>query len=180
MGAWRRGLGKSLQALSVAAYYHEDWPLLIICPSSLRLNWEAEVLKWLPFIKRDNLFIVFNAKDGHALLTRADDKKVQGRLFGIVIISYDLATKLADDLKQYGFGAVICDESHAIKNSQSKRTQAILPIIKQAKRAILLSGTRQKRPDCKASVFDKHGLVDFSHPFLPFFSACHSCPQPPV
>jgi SWI/SNF-related matrix-associated actin-dependent regulator 1 of chromatin subfamily A len=35
------GLGKTVQALSVAWYYCRDWPLLIICPSSLRLTWAA-------------------------------------------------------------------------------------------------------------------------------------------
>lgn len=40
-----RRLGKSLQAIAVAAYYFRDWPLLIICPSSLRLAWEDEICK---------------------------------------------------------------------------------------------------------------------------------------
>jgi SWI/SNF-related matrix-associated actin-dependent regulator of chromatin subfamily A-like protein 1 len=30
------GLGKTIQALAVADYYKKDWPLLIVCPSSVR------------------------------------------------------------------------------------------------------------------------------------------------
>lgn len=30
------GLGKSIQALGIADYYRSDWPLLIVCPSSMR------------------------------------------------------------------------------------------------------------------------------------------------
>jgi len=30
------GLGKSIQALGIAHYYRADWPLLIVCPSSVR------------------------------------------------------------------------------------------------------------------------------------------------
>ena len=33
------GLGKTLQAIAVMSYYREDWPLLVICPSSVRLTW---------------------------------------------------------------------------------------------------------------------------------------------
>ena len=36
------GLGKTLQAICIAAYYQEVWPLLILCPSSVRQMW-AEV-----------------------------------------------------------------------------------------------------------------------------------------
>lgn len=36
------GLGKTLQALAVMCHYHSNWPLLVICPSSVKLTW-AEV-----------------------------------------------------------------------------------------------------------------------------------------
>ena len=36
------GLGKTLQAIAVMSYYRTDWPLLVVCPSSVRLTW-AEV-----------------------------------------------------------------------------------------------------------------------------------------
>ena len=36
------GLGKTLQALAVMSHYRGNWPLLIICPSSVRMTW-AEV-----------------------------------------------------------------------------------------------------------------------------------------
>ena len=36
------GLGKTLQAIAVMSHYRSDWPLLVVCPSSVRLTW-AEV-----------------------------------------------------------------------------------------------------------------------------------------
>uniref|UniRef100_A0A183HUZ2 HARP domain-containing protein n=1 Tax=Onchocerca flexuosa TaxID=387005 RepID=A0A183HUZ2_9BILA len=33
------GLGKSIQALGIARYFKCDWPLLIICPSSVKYSW---------------------------------------------------------------------------------------------------------------------------------------------
>ena len=37
------GLGKTLQAIAVMSHYRSDWPLLVVCPSSVRLTW-AEVI----------------------------------------------------------------------------------------------------------------------------------------
>ena len=39
------------------------------------------------------------------------------------------------------FNAIILDESHKIKNEDSKRTEAVLPLCKAAKRCVLVSGT---------------------------------------
>ena len=41
------GLGKTLQALAIAQYYRAEWPLLVVCPSSLRANWAKEAQQWL-------------------------------------------------------------------------------------------------------------------------------------
>lgn len=38
------GLGKTLQAICIAAYYRGEWPLLVVAPSSVRFTW-AEVKK---------------------------------------------------------------------------------------------------------------------------------------
>ena len=37
-----------VQAICIAACYPEDWPLLIITPSSMRLVWLDALLQWLP------------------------------------------------------------------------------------------------------------------------------------
>ena len=38
------GLGKTLQAIAVVCYYRHEWPLLVVCPSSVKVAW-AEVEK---------------------------------------------------------------------------------------------------------------------------------------
>ena len=40
------GLGKTLQAIAVMSHYRSDWPLLVVCPSSVRLTW-AEVSSYI-------------------------------------------------------------------------------------------------------------------------------------
>ena len=45
------GVGKTIQALCLANIYRKSWPLLIICPGTLRLNWKSEIQKWVQDIE---------------------------------------------------------------------------------------------------------------------------------
>ena len=47
------GVGKTIQAISIAYLFRNDWPLLIICPSSLRLTWRDEIINWAKVITED-------------------------------------------------------------------------------------------------------------------------------
>ena len=42
------GLGKTLQAIAIAAHYRQDWPMLVVCPASMKYTWASELEKWLP------------------------------------------------------------------------------------------------------------------------------------
>ena len=59
----------------------------------------------------------------------------------VTIVSYDLMAKLAYDFRACNFQVVIADESHYLKNGESKRSMAMVGIMRQAKRAIMLTGT---------------------------------------
>ena len=41
------GLGKTVQALGIAYEYRDSWPMLVVCPSSLRNVWENQIQRWL-------------------------------------------------------------------------------------------------------------------------------------
>jgi len=122
------GLGKSLQSLTVADYYRKRWPLLILCPSYLRFNWEHELLKW-KLEKKENIQIIQKG---------SDDLREDAR---VIIISYDLASRLEKQLHAFNFQVAIADESHYIKNRKAKRTKICLPLLKKCKRCLLLTGT---------------------------------------
>lgn len=49
------GIGKTIQSLSVAFVYQNEWPLLVICPASLKYTWRDEAMKWLPGL--DDIYI---------------------------------------------------------------------------------------------------------------------------
>jgi hypothetical protein len=62
----------------------------------------------------------------------------------VVIATYGLFTatsEVAGALAEHGFGFVIVDESHYLKTRTAARTQLIVPIVKRAAHAVLLSGT---------------------------------------
>ena len=49
------GLGKTIQSIALAIYYKSDWPLLIVCPCSLKKQW-YQVLFFI------NLLIFFKSQ----------------------------------------------------------------------------------------------------------------------
>lgn len=122
------GLGKSLQALAVASFYRLEWPLLIVAPASMVANWREQVYTWIPDLPQEEVQAVFDGKVG--ALTGS-----------VVILSYDLAVRLAALIRARQFRVVIADESHALKNSTTKRSKTMVPILQIAQRVILLSGT---------------------------------------
>ncbi|XP_034863077.1 SWI/SNF-related matrix-associated actin-dependent regulator of chromatin subfamily A-like protein 1 isoform X2 [Mirounga leonina] len=121
------GLGKTIQAICIAAFYRKEWPLLVVVPSSVRFTWEQAFLRWLPSLSPDRINVVVTSRDR---LTA-----------GLVnIVSFDLLSKLEKQLKT-PFKVVIIDESHFLKNIKTARCRAAMPLLKVAKRVILLSGT---------------------------------------
>ncbi len=41
------GLGKTIQSIAAMCCYVDEWPLLVLSPSSARYHWEAEFMHWL-------------------------------------------------------------------------------------------------------------------------------------
>lgn len=57
------GLGKTLQAIAVACAYRQDWPLLIVVPSSLKYPWIEELERWIPELDPEDINLVENKAD---------------------------------------------------------------------------------------------------------------------
>lgn len=122
------GLGKTIQALGIADYYRSEWPLLIVCPSSMRYQWEEEIRNNLPSVPCHSIYVLTKSNE------HFDNVK-------ILIASYDIMCKQKNALKNVHFNVIIMDESHSLKNNRTQRTRAALELIKSCKRVILLSGT---------------------------------------
>ncbi|XP_071966127.1 SWI/SNF-related matrix-associated actin-dependent regulator of chromatin subfamily A-like protein 1 isoform X2 [Antedon mediterranea] len=129
------GLGKTFQAICIACYYRAEWPLLIVSPSSLRFVWKEMLQKWLPSIDPEKVNVVQKVKEC-------------GTSGLVNILSYELLARKAAEIKSKTFQ----DESHFLKNFKTARTKAAIPILKNANRVILLSGTPALSRPCELYV----------------------------
>ena len=122
------GVGKTIQAISLAYIYRDSWPVLIVCPGSMKYLWKSEIRTWLG-LKEHRINIINTSR-----------QKLSSEAY-FYIISYDLIKNILKKLKSMSFDFVILDEAHSIKNRESIRAKKILPIAVRAKRLIIMTGT---------------------------------------
>lgn len=115
------GLGKTIQVLSVLLSYNEKLPSLVICPSSLALNWQEEARKFAPSLKT----IVISGSSEERKQKIEDIAN-----YDLAITSYDLLKRDIDSYKQcnYTFRYLIADEAQYIKNNNTQNARAIKKI----------------------------------------------------
>lgn len=101
------GLGKTIQVIGLINVNPHWRNILIVCPASLRLNWQRELERWLV---NDYTIGIADTKDG---VPDSD----------IVIVNYDILHKL--NLADWEWDLVALDEAHYIKNSKTLRSKAI-------------------------------------------------------
>ena len=116
------GLGKTLQALSSVELSNKK-PCLIVCPNSLKLNWEKEIRE--------------NFKDQKIeILGKNPDPKAD-----YYIINYESLHKYLEFLDSIKAKSVILDESLYVKNQKTKRTTSCLKAVKNIEYRFALTGT---------------------------------------
>ena len=125
------GVGKTIQAICIASIFKENWPVLIVAPSSLKFNWRDELLHWL---KGDNI----QKQDIQIFKSGKDDFKPNAKFY---ILSYDLCSRISEKLIAKNFNFAIADEAHYIKNVDAQRTMVLIPVFQRCKRLLLLTGT---------------------------------------
>lgn len=119
------GLGKTVEALSWLELHPENRPVLIICPSSLKVNWYRETEKWL-------------TNPDVTILEGITPYSFTGN---IVIINYAILNAWIKNLKDFNFKTIIVDEAHKLKNTKAQRTKAFKKLNRQVKYLIGLTGT---------------------------------------
>ena len=130
------GLGKTIQLLAVILDYVQNEkktkPSIVVCPSSLSLNWQNEIKKFTPDLT--SLVIHGNADERKKQLKRIPK-------YNIVITSYDLLKRDIETYKElnYEFKFIIADEAQYIKNNNTQNAKAIKEINANTKYA--LTGT---------------------------------------
>ena len=145
------GLGKTLQIISVLKTEIENnkkSTSIVVCPSTLVLNWKAEIEKWCPMIK--------------VLIIRgtADERKNQiedCKKYNLVITSYDLLKRDVENYKGKKFKYIIADEAQYIKNSSTQNATSLKSLNGDTKFA--LTGT-----PIENSIAELWSIFDFIMP----------------
>ena len=103
-----QGLGKTVEALA-ALEADDAYPAIVVCPASLKLNWERETAKWLP----------------HREVKVIDGRVAVAQTGEITILNYEIVAAHREALGRLRPRALVIDESHYVKNPQAKRTRAV-------------------------------------------------------
>jgi len=122
------GLGKTTSTV-IASLESDIEKVLIICPASLKINWQREIENY----------------------TDKEISIIEGKKWepsDYTIINYDILKNFHDpkhpdksDILNYGFDLVVMDEAHYIQNVKAARTKIANNIVKKVGRVWLLTGT---------------------------------------
>ena len=127
------GLGKTTSAV-IASLESKARKILIVCPASLKINWEREIR---------------NYSDRKVLIVEG---RKWGSTFDFYIINYDIiknyhTTDKSEDSDDYkllvnaNFDLAIVDEAHYISNSTANRTRLLNDVLETIPKVWLLTGT---------------------------------------
>src|SRR5690349_16628977 len=106
------GLGKTAQAL-LAAEAANAYPLLVVVPNVVKINWAREAARWTP----------------HRPVTvvQGDGETVDG-FADIVVLNYELLDRHMGWLGDFDFRGMEIGRAHFIKNKASQRSQHVLAL----------------------------------------------------
>lgn len=163
------GLGKTGQSILVSNAIGAR-RTLVVCPASLRLNWQREIYQWSS-TEDVTTYPILKSKDGVSLEAN------------YVIVSYDLLrnASIMDAIREVRWDHLVCDEAHYLKDPRgNRRTEALMGpegVASVADRITLASGTiLPNQPDeCYRAIrllnweaIDRASLEDFRSAYYTF------------
>ena len=159
------GLGKTVQIIAFILSQREKVTQntnLLVVPTSLLFNWQAEVKKFAPSIT----MLTLHGAERNSSTQRFED-------YEIVMTSYGTLLSDIQLLKAYVFNYIFLDESQNIKNPESQRYKAVRLL--QSRNKIAITGTPVEN-----NTFDLYGQLSFACPGLlgskQFFKDTYSTP----
>jgi len=106
------GLGKTAQSL-LAASVAGAYPLLVVVPNVVKMNWAREVERWTP--------------QRRATVIQGDGGDIDA-FADIFIVNYEILDRHLSWLSSIGLRGMVVDEAHFIKNLSSQRSQNVLSL----------------------------------------------------
>lgn len=142
------GLGKTLQVITTLQKFKEEGhlkngPALVIAPTTLLSNWQAEIEKFAPAL---------NTHIFHGTGRKADFKKTD-----VVITTFGIARTENEKLCKQKWHTLIIDEAQNVKNADTAQTKAVKKIPAGIK--IAMSGTPVEN-----RLMEYWSIFDFANP----------------
>ncbi|UJP11331.1 DEAD/DEAH box helicase [Microbacterium sp. KUDC0406] len=106
------GLGKTAQSV-LAASVAESYPLLVVVPNVVKMNWAREVELWTP--------------QRRATVIQGDGADIDA-FADVFIVNYEILDRHLSWLSSIGLKGMVVDEAHFIKNLSSQRSQNVLAL----------------------------------------------------
>lgn len=122
------GLGKTLQALAVLVARATGGPALVVAPTSVCGNWQAEAARFAPSLRTS----IYGEGDRAATLAELGPGD-------LLIVSYTLMQQEGESFATRQWHTLVADEAQAVKNATTKRSQALYDL--PADFHLALSGT---------------------------------------
>ena len=147
------GLGKTIEAALVLSqrWWERKRHLLLIVPASLRKQWATELREKfsLPSVILDAKRVKDLAKSGKP--------NPLGREEGIVILSYEYAARIAEQLRSVPWSLVVFDEAHKLRNVYKSAENSRAAVLRDAlagRQKLLLTATPLQN-----NLMELYGLV---------------------
>ncbi|KAJ6395974.1 hypothetical protein OIU77_021096 [Salix suchowensis] len=157
------GLGKTLQSITLLytllGQGFDGKPMvkktIIVTPTSLVSNWEAEIKKWVG--ERVKL-IALCESTREDVVSGIDSFTNPSSSFQVLIVSYETFRMHSSKFSNSeSCDLLICDEAHRLKNDQTLTNRALASL--SCKRRILLSGTPMQN-----DLEEFFAMVNFTNP----------------
>ncbi len=145
------GLGKTVQIIALILLQRQKRKQntnLIVVPTSLLFNWQAEVERFGPSIK------IFTNYGANKL-----KETTEMNAYEIILTTYGMLNSDIDLLRKFTFNYIILDESQAIKNPESQRYKLVRLL--RSRNKIALTGTPFEN-----NTYDIYGQLSFACPGL--------------
>lgn len=111
------GLGKTIQAIAFILSKAAEGPALVIAPTSVCANWQAEFAKFAP----DLQVVTLGSTERRETLAGMGPHSV-------LVTSYGLLQSENEEFARINWRVAVLDEAQAIKNCHAKRSRAALNI----------------------------------------------------
>ena len=113
------GLGKTLQVISILQSAKENKnkkPSIVVCPSSLYINWQKEINRFAPELKV--IIVSGNAEKREKIIKNINN-------YDVALTSYDILKRDIEKYSEITFKYIIADEAQYIKNNNTQNAKAL-------------------------------------------------------